>query len=87
MKNLVKIKEYKGIYFIDKDKKLEDIKEISLVELQRRLTIPYELAIRYYEGKKSNYEIFPILNNTQTLKKNCELIALQRINGKICKEI
>ncbi|ECK7800029.1 site-specific integrase, partial [Campylobacter jejuni] len=59
MKNLVKIKEYKGIYFIDKDKKLEDIKEISLVELQRRLTIPYELAIRYYEGKKSNYEIFP----------------------------
>ncbi|EAJ6588801.1 site-specific integrase, partial [Campylobacter coli] len=56
MKNLVKIKEYKGIYFIDKDKKLEDIKEISLVELQRRLTIPYELAIRYYEGKKSSYE-------------------------------
>lgn len=86
MKNLVKIKEYKGIYFIDKDKKLEDIKEISLVELQRRLTIPYELAIRYYEGKKSSYEIFPILNNTQTLKKNCELIALQRINGKFAKK-
>lgn len=86
MKNLVKIKGYKGIYLVDKKGVFKGSNELNTSEIQRKITPPYELAVRYYENKNSVYKTHIVPNNTSTLRANCEKLVAHRTEMKFDKK-
>ena len=78
LKQLVKIQKYTGLYFQDNENIFENKKEVSVADIQKTSKPPYTICVRFYEGKKSVYDQFPIINNTKTVKKVCDEISAQR---------
>ncbi|MBD3843086.1 MAG: site-specific integrase [Campylobacterales bacterium] len=78
LEKLVKISNYTGLYLQDSNCVFLNQKEISTNDIQKKIKPPYTICVRYYEGKKSVYDQYPITNNTKTVKKICDEISAQR---------
>ena len=78
LKKLVKIANYTGLYLKDDNKLFENMQEVTVVEIQKKIKPPYTIITRFYEGKKAVYVQHHFTNETKTVKRNCDEISAQR---------
>ena len=77
IKKLIKIQGYTGLYF-NNQHNIFDTKEISIVQINKKVKPPYIIFSRFYDNKKSVYQKYTITNNAKTTKRILDEISAER---------
>ena len=77
IKKLIKIQGYTGLYF-NNQHNIFDTKEVSIVQINKKVKPPYIIFSRFYDNKKSVYQKYTITNNAKTTKRILDEISAER---------